>query len=156
MQCCFYSLPVQKSDWSSWDQRKKNQGQKTDCVSKRFVCHMHPYYSPHCGFGSTSSCCLTQAGLSILRWRNNMQEVRESEPEQMGHAKQMPRESWGVKRNKQTWRSSHSTCILNMLTKTHTRLPEASFRGLSVKPYIHTADKEKEEQEERERGKEII
>lgn len=39
---------------------------------------------------------------------------------------------------------------------THTRLPEASFLGLSVKPYIHTADKEKEEQKNRERRKDII
>lgn len=32
----------------------------------------------------------------------------------------------------------------------HTRLPEASFLGLSVKPYIHTADGEKEGEKQRE------
>lgn len=34
---------------------------------------------------------------------------------------------------------------------TQTRLPEASFLGLSVKPYIHTADEQKEREKQRKR-----
>lgn len=35
-------------------------------------------------------------------------------------------------------------------TAAHAYLPEASFLGLSVKPYIHTADEEKEGKKQRE------
>lgn len=66
--------------------------------------------------------------------------------------------SWSVKTEKQkkqkkgcVWRvaltsvHAYSTCWHR-----HTRLPEASFLGLSVKPYIHTADEEKEGEKQRE------
>lgn len=39
---------------------------------------------------------------------------------------------------------SHSSCSHRC-----TKVPEASFLGLSVKPYIHTADGEKEEEKQR-------
>lgn len=42
-------------------------------------------------------------------------------------------------------RSMHAADRLS----THTRLPEASFLGLSVKPYIHTADINKEGKKQR-------
>lgn len=46
--------------------------------------------------------------------------------------------------HKSTDMHSHSTCWQRC-----TKVPEASFLGLSVKPYIHTADGEKEEEKQR-------
>ena len=81
---------------------------------------------------------------------------RERERLMTTHAKQMSREqlkceNWKTKKKGCVWRvaltsvHAYSTCWHR-----HTRLPEASFLGLSVKPYIHTADEEKEGEKQRE------
>lgn len=70
------------------------------------------------------------------------------------------RERRGAERNRvdkadgmQKTRPSHTSAASHACVQ-HTdvdrRLPEASFLGLSVNPYIHTADKEKEEEKQRE------
>lgn len=62
------------------------------------------------------------------------------------------------KKNTNTATPVHQECCAHRSTGMHphstcwqrcTKLPEASFLGLSVKPYIHTADGEKEEEKQR-------
>lgn len=50
------------------------------------------------------------------------------------------------KRSGGAWEQASLACW-----QRHTRLPEASFLGLSVKPYIHTADGEREGEKQRKR-----
>lgn len=47
---------------------------------------------------------------------------------------------------------SHTSTVVHAYStrgQRHTRLPDASFLGLSVKPYIHTADVKKEGEKQR-------
>lgn len=116
--------------------------------------------------GSVPSECVGQPGLQ--RWKDRLQ--RQSgwiwadgckERKVAAHAEQMSRESWIVKGNKlqkpkgmQLACHSHTSTVVHAYSTCwhrHTRLPEASFLGLSVKPYIHTADEEKEGEKERSR-----